>query len=112
MQGIDKIFIAYPTTGAKKMTARLQRMGYKVNIKRIRRLMHKMNLVPIFPRKSLSIGGNAKYVYPYLLRGLEINHPNQVWSTIPSPVKKSTASTSRGVFHVCFHRWMLCWMEL
>jgi putative transposase len=81
MQEIDRIFIDYPTTGAKKMTARLRRLGYEVNVKRVRRLMRKMNLVPIYPRKCLSVGGNTKYVYPYLLRGLEITHPNQVWST-------------------------------
>jgi putative transposase len=81
MQEIDRIFIDYPTTGAKKMTARLRRLGHEVNVKRVRRLMRKMNLVPIYPRKCLSVGGNTKYVYPYLLRGLEITHPNQVWST-------------------------------
>jgi putative transposase len=39
MQEIDRVFIDYPTTGAKKMTARLRRLGYEVNVKRVRRLM-------------------------------------------------------------------------
>lgn len=81
MEEIDRLFIAHPTLGVEKMTALLKLNGYSVNVKRVRRLMRKMNLMAIYPQKSLSGGGNAKYVYSYLLRGLDICRSNQVWST-------------------------------
>lgn len=81
MEAIDKIYLEDPTTGVKKMVNYLWRKGIKVNEKRVRRLMRKMNLLPIYPKKCLSQGGSTKYVFPYLLRGLIINRPNQVWST-------------------------------
>lgn len=81
MRRIDEQFLLHPTLGVNKMTALMVNEGFKVNPKRIRRLMRKMNLMAIYPQKSLSGGGNAKYVHSYLLRGLDICRSNQVWST-------------------------------
>lgn len=46
---------------------------------RVRRLMRKANIRPIYPRRQLTVLGKKKYICPYLLKGLEINKPNQVW---------------------------------
>lgn len=81
MREIDRYFLDHPTTGVVKMTSHLRMQGYCVNEKRVRRLMRKMNLYAVYPRPSLSKGGMATYVHPYLLRNLDIVRRNQVWST-------------------------------
>ena len=82
MNEIDKYFTEHPTAGQKTMVNMLQiKFGMTVNIKRVRRLMRLMHLVPIYPQKCLSRGGAPKYFHPYLLRGMDVNRPNQVWST-------------------------------
>jgi putative transposase len=81
MEKIDHIYTEHPTTGVLKMVDALELNGIHVNEKRVRRMMRKMNLMAIYPKKCLSIGGKPKYIHPYLLRNLEITRPNQVWST-------------------------------
>lgn len=78
---MDRFFLDHPTTGHRMMTNYLKALGYVVNPKRVRRLMKVMGLDAIYPKKCLSFGGKPRYVHPYLLRNLEITHPNQVWST-------------------------------
>ncbi len=55
--------------------------GYKVNRKRIRRLMRKMGLIALYPKRNLSLANQEHKTYPYLLRDLVIDRPNQVWAT-------------------------------
>ncbi|HUS44784.1 MAG TPA: IS3 family transposase, partial [Phycisphaerae bacterium] len=71
---------AWPFYGVRKMTAHLAREGPAVNVKRVRRLMRLMGLEAIYPRKRLSVPGEGHKRYPYLLRGVEIVRPDQVWS--------------------------------
>lgn len=78
---IDKEYTEHPFYGRRKMTTYLRKLGYQVNPKRVRRLMQKMGLEAIYPRPRTTIVNQAHHVYPYLLRGLEITRPNQVWST-------------------------------
>ena len=63
------------------MTAWLCGEGYPVNQKRIRRLLRLMGLEAIYQRPKLSDPAPGHRIYPYLLRGLAIERPNQVWST-------------------------------
>jgi putative transposase len=63
------------------MTAWLEHQGYRVNAKRVRRLLRKMGLVAMYPKPSLSQPAAGAQVYPYLLRGVSIERVNQVWST-------------------------------
>ncbi len=76
---IDMQFMKDPC-GAAKMVEYLKRYGYHVGDKLVRRLMRSMNLVAIYPKKSLSKKHSAHKIYPYLLRGLEIIRPDQVWA--------------------------------
>lgn len=61
------------------MTWHLQGEGHEVNVKRIRRLMRLMNLMPIYQKPDTSAPAKGHKTYPYLLRGLRIDRPNQVW---------------------------------
>ena len=78
---IDREYTDCPFFGSRRMTAWLnQDEGEHVNRKRIRRLMRLMGLDAVYPRPKLTAGRNGK-VYPYLLRGVSIERPDQVWST-------------------------------
>jgi putative transposase len=79
---IDKEYTRAPFYGYRKMTARLKNVhGHPVNHKRVARLMAKMGLQAIYPRPKTTIAHPQHKKYPYLLRGLAINHPNQVWAS-------------------------------
>lgn len=79
MNLIDEQYTRTPFYGVNKMTAWLIRQGYTVNPKRIRRLMRKMGLEAIYPKPRLSLSTSENKKYPYLLRDLEIERPDQVW---------------------------------
>lgn len=81
MRLIDEQFTKTPFYGTRRITAFLNRQGYKINRKRVRRLMELMGLEAIYPKPNISKGLKEHKKYPYLLRGIEITHPNQVWST-------------------------------
>ncbi len=79
MNLIDEQYTKMPFYGVDKMTACLRKSGYPVNPKRIRRLMRAMGLEAIYPKRNLSISSSEHKKYPYLLRDLTIEHPDQVW---------------------------------
>lgn len=81
MRIIDETYLADPSSGSRRMTSYLNQKGYAVNRKRVQRLMRLMRLEAIYPKPDLSRPRREHAVYPYLLRGLFINRPNQVWST-------------------------------
>src|SRR6056297_1207218 len=80
MRLMDEHYLKHPTEGVLRMQDFLFLMGFVVNHKRVRRLLRLMGLMAIYPKKNLSQLGLKKYIHPYLLKGLEINRPNQVWS--------------------------------
>jgi putative transposase len=86
---ISTQYLATPFYGARKMVVHLRRLGYEVGRKLVRRLMDALGLKAIFPKPNLSKRNQAHKVYPYLLEGLTIDRPNQVWATdityIPTP---------------------------
>jgi putative transposase len=77
---MDRQYLKTPFYGSRKMTAWLRAQGYQVNRKRVRRLMQVMGLEVIYRRPNTSKPAPDHKVYPYLLKGLEINRVNQVWS--------------------------------
>jgi putative transposase len=80
MRLIDAQYLKTPFYGWPRMTAHLRRQGYAINAKRVRRLMQLMGLQAIYPKPRTSLAGQSHTIYPYLLRGLAITRPNQVWS--------------------------------
>lgn len=81
LRRIDELHTDNPTWGSRKLRDRLKLEGVEVNRKRIRRLMAILRIKVIYPGKNLSKRNQEHKVYPYLLKGLTINRPNQVWST-------------------------------
>jgi len=80
MNIIDKQYLKTPFYGSRSMTKHLKRAGHDVNRKRIQRLMRLMGLEAVYPRPRTSIPYSGHMVYPYLLRGMSIDSPNQVWA--------------------------------
>lgn len=78
---IDKQFLDTPFYGVRQMTWHLRNQGFAVNEKRIRRLMRLMGLMPIYQKPNTSKPAKGHKTYPYLLRGLLVNRPGQVWCT-------------------------------
>ena len=84
MNLIDRIYTEHPTYGKRKMAVIIQRYYHiAVGKKHVRTLMVKMGIMAIYPKakRCLSQPNKQHKVYPYLLRGLPITKPNQVWST-------------------------------
>jgi len=81
MRLIDETYLAYPFFGSRQMTRWLKRQGETVNRKRVRRLMRELGLEVIYRKPNLSRAQAGQRVYPYLLRGLAVTRPNQVWAT-------------------------------
>ena len=81
MRLIDKQYMETPFYGYLKITAWLRRQNHFVNKKRVARLMRLMGLQAVFPGRKTTIPAKEHKIYPYLLRGLAITRPNQVWST-------------------------------
>lgn len=81
MNKIDEIYTKKPCYGSPKITEYLRRQDYLVNIKRVKRLMKLMGICAIYPKRNLSKGNKEHEKYPYLLKGVDIINPNQVWST-------------------------------
>jgi putative transposase len=81
MKQIDELYMMHPFYGARQMMCALNRLGYKVGRKRVSRLMALMGLEAIYRKPNLSKASPGHSIYPYLLRGLAVNRPNQVWAT-------------------------------
>jgi putative transposase len=83
MKLIDEQYIETPFYGIDKMTEWLGRQGHCVNHKRVRRLMRQMGLEAVYPhrKRGLSIPDKKHKIYPYLLKDVRIERPNQVWSS-------------------------------
>jgi putative transposase len=80
MRLIDEQYLKTPCWGSRSMRNCLRRRGYKINRKRVQRLMRLMGLEAIYPKPRTSRPHPGHKVYPYLLRNLKIDRPNQVWA--------------------------------
>jgi putative transposase len=89
MRRIDEEYLRRPFYGSRRMRVWLGKKGEKVNRKRLQRLMRLMGIEAIYPRRRTTWRNVQHRVFPYLLRGVEILRPNQVWSTdityVPMP---------------------------
>ena len=78
---IDSQYTKTPFYGSRRMTVCLRKQGYKVNRKRIARLMREMGLQAVYPKRNLSKRHEGHKIYPYLLKGLNIERPDFVWAS-------------------------------
>ena len=81
MHLIDEEYTKTPFYGSRRMREALKRKGYKVNRKRVQRLMRFMGIEAIYPKRNLSKPSPGHKIYPYLLRGRKTREVNEVWST-------------------------------
>jgi transposase InsO family protein len=81
MNLIDEEYTRHPFYGSRRMRAYLRGLGHRINRKRIQGYYRLMGLEALYPKPNLSRAATDSKKYPYLLRGVKINHCNQVWST-------------------------------
>ena len=80
MRRIDALFMAWPFLGSRRMTAMLRAEGLTVNRKRVRRLMRLMGIAALGPKPKTTKPAPGHKIFPYLLRDIVIDRPNQVWA--------------------------------
>lgn len=109
MRMLDEQYTRTPFYGVPRMTAWLRIQGHQVNPKRIERLMRKMDLQAIYPKPKLSKKGVVSSKYPYLLRGMVIDRPNQVWSTDITYIRLRQGFVYLVAVMDWFSRYVLSW---
>jgi putative transposase len=109
MRLIDRQYTATPFFGVRRMTAMLRRDGHAVNDKRVRRLMRVMGLEAIYPKPRTSLKNQANPVYPYLLKGLTIDRPDQVWATDITYIPLQRGWVYVAAVMDWFSRYVLAW---
>lgn len=111
MKLIDVQYIQTPFYGIDKMTEWLRRQGKCVNHKRVRRLMRQMGLEAVYPRRKrgLSLPDKQHKVYPYLLRDVQIERPDQVWSADITYVRMYRGWLYLVAVMDWFSRYVLSW---
>ncbi len=80
MRMIDEQYLKTPFYGSRSMTKHFRRLGHKINRKRVQRLMRLMGIEAVYPKPRTSKPHPDHKIYPYLLRNLTIDRPNQVWA--------------------------------
>lgn len=79
MRAMDELHLKDPTLGTRRMTKYLVKKGYKISRNKTRRLMRLMRISAVYCVPRTTVSDPTRYKYPYLLKGLEITRPNQVW---------------------------------
>jgi putative transposase len=80
MRRIDELFTAWPFLGSRRMAAMLRAEGHAINRKHVQRLMRRMGLAALGPKPRTTKPTPGHRIFPYLLRNLAIDRPNQVWA--------------------------------
>ena len=109
MRLIDEEYTKHPFYGVPRMTDWLNNQGYQVNHKRIERLMKKMGLQGICPKRNTSKSVQEHKKYPYLLRGLEIDHPNHVWCSDITYIRLTKGFLYLVAIMDWYSRYVLSW---
>jgi putative transposase len=109
MRLIDEQYTACPVYGSRRMTAWLTRRGEAVNRKRVQRLMRLMGLEAIYPKPRLSAAGRGHRVYPYLLRGVRVTRPDQVWGADVTYVPLPTGFMYLAATIDWYSRYVVAW---
>ena len=109
MRLLDEQYTRTPFYGVIKMTDALNKQGYAVNPKRVRRLLRQMGLEAIYQKPNLSKPAPGHRIYPYLLRHVVITRPNQVWSTDITYIRLRTGFIYLVAVMDWFSRYVLSW---
>jgi putative transposase len=109
MRLLDEQYTRTPFYGIRRMTAWMRSLGKKVNHKRVARLLRRMGLETIYPKRRLSLPDAQHKIYPYLLRGIKIKRPDQVWSTDITYVRLHAGFVYLVAIMDWFSRYVLSW---
>jgi len=109
MRLIDEKYLERPYFGSRRMMIWLRQSGHEVNRKRIQRLMGKMGLEALHPKPRTTVLGRGHKVYPYLLRGVEVCRPNQVWGADITYVPLRTGYLYLVAILDWYSRFVLSW---
>jgi putative transposase len=109
MRRIDQEYTAHPFSGSRKLTRWLVQHGEAVNRKRVQRLMRLMGLEAIYPKPKLTAGGRGHRIYPYLLRDVRIERPDQVWSTDITYVPLANGFMYLAAIIDWYSRYVIAW---
>ena len=109
MRELDEAYTRWPFYGVRRMRAHLVGQGQRVNVKRVRRLLRAMGLYAIYPKPRLSAGGALHLVYPYLLRGISVARPNQVWASDITYIRLAHGFVYLVAILDWFSRYVLAW---
>jgi putative transposase len=109
MRLIDQEYTAHPFLGSRRLTVWLMEQGEEVNRKRVQRLMRLMGLEAIYPKPKLSVTGQGHRIYPYLLRNMSIQRPDQVWSTDITYVPLACGFMYLAAIIDWFSRYVIAW---
>ena len=108
-QLLDEEYTRHPFYGVRKMTVWLKLQRYAVGPKRVRRLLRTMGLMAVYPKPRLSLNPLAHKRFPYLLKGLAIVRPNQVWSTDITYIRLRGGFVYLAAIIDWFSRYVLAW---
>lgn len=106
---LDKKHTKHPFLGYRKLADYLIKLGYDIGEKKVRRLLKEMGLTAIYPHKKTSVPNKEHKKYPYLLRGVEINRVNQVWSTDITYIPLQTGFIYLTAVIDWYSRFVLSW---
>jgi putative transposase len=109
MKLIDRQYTDYPFYGSRRMAAWLQGAGHAVNRKRVQRLMRQMGLEAVYPKPKLSVAAAGHKIFPYLLRGVAIERPDQVWSTDITYVPLTAGFMYLAAIIDWYSRYVIAW---
>jgi putative transposase len=109
MRLLDEQYTRTPFYGSRRMVIALGEQGWKVNRKRVQRLMQQMGIEAIYPKPRLSDPAPGHRIYPYRLRGLVITRPNQVWSTDITYIRMRSGFVYLVAILDWFSRYVLEW---
>jgi putative transposase len=109
MRLIDEQYTRCPFYGSRRITAWLVQQGEAVNRKRVQRLLRAMGLEAIYPKPRLSVPGQGHRIYPYLLRGVAITQPDQVWSADITYVPLPTGFIYLAATIDWYSRYVVAW---
>jgi putative transposase len=109
MRLIDEQYMKHPYFGCPRMTDWLVSSGYHVNHKRVSRLMKLMGIQAITPGPHTSKPSTGHKIYPYLLRGVSVDHPDQVWSTDFTYIPMKTGFLYLTAIIDWYSRYILSW---
>jgi putative transposase len=109
MRLLDEQYTKTPFYGSRKMTEWLGTQGFNVNRKRVLRLMSVMGIEAVYPKPKLSQPGDGHKIYPYLLREVEVERVNQVWSTDITYIRMTQGFVYLVAVMDWFSRYVLSW---